>query len=30
MCYSIEPSDRIYGCLSSAKNIDKNLSNKYS
>ena len=30
MCYSIEPSDRIYGYLSFAKNIDKNLSNKYS
>ena len=34
MCYSIEPRDRIYvksyGFLSFAKNIGKNLSNKYS
>ena len=33
MRYSIEPRDRIYvkgyGFLSFAKNIDKNLSNKY-
>ena len=34
MCYSIEPRDRRdvkgYGFLSLAKNIDKNISNKYS
>ena len=34
MRYSIEPRDRIYvkeyGFLSFAKNMDKNLSNKYS
>ena len=34
MTYSIEPRDKIYvneyGFLSFAKNIDKNLSNKYS
>ena len=34
MCYLIEPRDRIYvkryGFLSFAKNIGKNLSNKYS
>ena len=34
MCYSVEPRDRIYvksyGFLSFAKNIGKNLSNKYS
>ena len=34
MRYSIEPKDRIYvkeyGFLSFAKNMDKNLSNKYS
>ena len=34
MCYSVEARDRIYvksyGFLSSAKNIGKNLSNKYS
>ena len=34
MCYSIEPKDRIYvkvyGFLSFAKNMVKNLSNKYS
>ena len=33
MRYSIEPRDRIYvkeyGCLSFAKNMGKNLSNKY-
>ena len=34
MCYSIEPRDRSYvkgyGFLSLAKNIGKNISNKYS
>ena len=34
MCYSIEPGDRSYvkghGFLSLAKNIGKNISNKYS
>ena len=34
MCYSIEPRDRRYekedGSLSFAKNIGKNISNKYS
>ena len=33
MTYSIEPRDRVYvkgyECLSFAKNVDKNLSNKY-
>ena len=34
MCYSVEPKNRIhvkgYGLLSFAKNISKNMSNKYS
>ena len=29
MCYSIEPRDEGYGFLSFAKNMGKNISNKY-